>query len=344
MVLDRIGRIMKSLILAAVLLLPASVARAGFMLDKEVHTSSMTFSVTGIMRVAASTSTASTFTITLDGVTGDVESTNIDALEVSTAALQVTADALGVSTAAIQVTVDALSISTASNKVSIDTLDASTQSLASGAGLNDGAVTTNKIDGGAVTTSKISDDAVTFAKMSDNGCSVGQIPKIAGGGVWTCSADAGAGAGNSVQTVSVTSGASTTTTAIIPVDNTIPQLDEGSEWIRLAVTPVDAGNTLIIRALMDVSADLAGDVTCALFQDSISSATQAGIFTAGVAQEQGQISLLDTRTAGTTSEIIFQVQCGGGVGGTVRFNADPATGAKFGGVSNSGMTIREHQP
>ena len=50
-----------------------------------------------------------------------------------------------------------------------------------------------------------------------------------------------------VQVVNVQSGASATGTTVIPDDDTIPQNDEGDEYLTLAITPKSASNILVIE-------------------------------------------------------------------------------------------------
>jgi hypothetical protein len=70
---------------------------------------------------------------------------------------------------------------------------------------------------------------------------------------------------------SSTSSGSTTT--VIPLDNTIPQITEGAQVITLAaVTPSSAANTIEVTVSMLISASTLGTFTVALFRDSVANA------------------------------------------------------------------------
>ena len=146
------------------------------------------------------------------GVSTDTLQGVQDALGISTDTLQGVQNALGISTDTLQNVQDALGISTDTLQSVQDDLGVSTDSIASGVGLDPGAVTTSKLGDSsvttvkinlaavttsklapdAVTTAKIADDAVTKNKIAADGCTDGQILKLSGS-VWTCAADAGSG-------------------------------------------------------------------------------------------------------------------------------------------------------
>jgi len=80
-------------------------------------------------------------------------------------------------------------------------------------------------------------------------------------------------AGSVVQVVNTTSVAVATGTTTIPLDDTIPQNNEGTEFLTLAITPTNASNKLKIEVsgLWGTSADT-NWVILALFQDSTANA------------------------------------------------------------------------
>ena len=81
-----------------------------------------------------------------------------------------------------------------------------------------------------------------------------------------------------VQVVNTTSVAVATGTTTIPLDDTIPQNNEGTEFLTLAITPTNASNKLKIEVsgLWGTSADT-NWVILALFQDSTANALSAQI-------------------------------------------------------------------
>ena len=78
--------------------------------------------------------------------------------------------------------------------------------------------------------------------------------------------------GSVLQVARFDTGALATGTATIPIDDTIPQITEGTEFMTLAITPTSATSTLIIYVVINTSANLTQYNTMALFQDSTANA------------------------------------------------------------------------
>ena len=154
----------------------------------------------------------------------------------------------------------------------------------------------------------------------------------------------GAAATNSVvQIVNVQTGAVATTTVVMPHDDTIPQNDEGGEFMTLAITPKHASNKLKIEVKAIVTPVVgAYKTTTALFQDSTAGALAANYgFADGAAGQIRTAPFTHFMAAGTTSETTFKVRCGLHAAGTLTFNG--AAGArKYGGVLASSITITEY--
>jgi hypothetical protein len=146
-------------------------------------------------------------------------------------------------------------------------------------------------------------------------------------------------AGSVVQVVNVQTGAFSSTTTVIPFDNTIPQNTEGAELFTLSITPKSATSKLLIVANMQMTLSGTGWPAIAIFQDSTASAIAA---TAGyVATSTGGISIPLTyyMTSGTTSSTTFKLRFGPNFG-TAYVNSLGASQV-FGGVCISSMTISE---
>ena len=154
----------------------------------------------------------------------------------------------------------------------------------------------------------------------------------------------GTAATNSVvQIVNVQTGAVATTTVVMPHDDTIPQNDEGGEFMTLAITPKHASNKLKIEVKAIVTPVVgAYKTTTALFQDSTAGALAANYgFADGAAGQIRTAPFTHFMAAGTTSETTFKVRCGLHAAGTLTFNG--AAGArKYGGVLASSITITEY--
>jgi hypothetical protein len=146
------------------------------------------------------------------------------------------------------------------------------------------------------------------------------------------------------QVVNTQTGASGTTTTILPVDDTIPQNTEGAEFMSLAITPVDANSTLLIDVVFHGAPSVTLRwVTAALFKDSGADAIAAGTLGPQDAHGGANISFRHKMTAGTTSEITFKVRAGLNGTGTLTFNGNNGN-RLLGGVHASSITITEILP
>ena len=146
-----------------------------------------------------------------------------------------------------------------------------------------------------------------------------------------------------VQMVNTQTGAVATGTTIMPMDDTIPQITEGDQYMTLAITPVSASNRLIIevRAMFSVSVIEWGSV--ALFVGSTANALAAVTTVNGGAGYGDVLDLTHKVTAGVTSELTFKVRIGPGTASTITFNGSGGT-RQFGGVAASSITITEYTP
>lgn len=152
------------------------------------------------------------------------------------------------------------------------------------------------------------------------------------------------GGDNDIQVVSYQTGAYATGTTGFPYDNTIPQNTEGDQFMSLAITPTNANNKLKIDVVCFVNASVLGSniLVVALFQDSIANALACGLGD-GVYNKYGcyPIKFTHYMIAGTTSSINFKVRAGVSPAATCYFNGDVFTGALYGGVIASSITITE---
>ncbi len=146
-------------------------------------------------------------------------------------------------------------------------------------------------------------------------------------------------AGSIEQIVETSSGALVTlSTASLPEDDTIPQNNEGSEAMTLAITPVNTNNKLQITFTMVVGTGL-DQLIAALFQDSTAGAL-AATMTPINANGTGVLTLTHTMTAGTTSATTFKVRIGG-ASGTQYLNGASGGTRLLGGVMSSSIQIKE---
>jgi hypothetical protein len=149
--------------------------------------------------------------------------------------------------------------------------------------------------------------------------------------------------GQSVQVVNTMTKAVGTGTTQIPLDNSIPQITEGDQYMTQAITPTSASNKLKIEVIFVCAAPLSSrDVTVALFQDTTANALAAVCMTSGTANGVMTIPLTYYMAAGTTSATTFRVRAGMANAGTLTFNGSNGTQI-FGGICTSSITITEIQ-
>lgn len=146
-----------------------------------------------------------------------------------------------------------------------------------------------------------------------------------------------------VQVISSVTGAVATGTTVIPQDDTIPQITEGTEFITLAITPKSTTNILIISVSAYFAASTAGNyVGGGLFQDATASALAAGEAYADTANAIIVLSIQHRMVAGTTSSTTFRLRAGPRDAATVTFNG-ASSARRFGGVMASSIVITEYK-
>lgn len=142
---------------------------------------------------------------------------------------------------------------------------------------------------------------------------------------------------------------SSTTTALIPLDDTIPQNTEGTEILTCTITPQSASTNLLVVAnwnLAENTNTLDGSVIAAMFRDSTANAICAQV--GGWATSGGAYGALSNATqtmicrvaSGSTSATTFKLRVGGEVAGTYRWNGGNNS-RRFGGVLITNITIYE---
>jgi hypothetical protein len=181
---------------------------------------------------------------------------------------------------------------------------------------------------------------VTYTLPTNVAASCGLFLKSTCAGVLSWAA---AGGGVVKQFVSTQTGASATGTTTVPHDDTIPQNDEGDEYMTLAITPNHASNRLIIETTVNASPSAARWLTVALFQDTTAGALAAMHEYVDTGTGATTVTFSHVMVAGTTSSTTFKVRAGTGSASTLTFNGMSA-GRQLGGVIASGIRILEVEP
>jgi len=151
--------------------------------------------------------------------------------------------------------------------------------------------------------------------------------------------------GRVAQVVNYSSGALAVATALIPFDDTIPQITEGTEWGTLAITPILASSNLMIEVVLQVGRTnyLAGYQTAALFVDSTANAICVAAsyednYAASIAGMQTIAMRLYVAASSTTTRT-YKVRFGASAN-YMNINGVGA-GRIFGGMCVSSITITE---
>lgn len=146
--------------------------------------------------------------------------------------------------------------------------------------------------------------------------------------------------GDVVQAVTASSATYATGTTAIPVDNTIPQSNEGDQYLSVTITPTDATSSLEVEVLLYASHNSAPIAVCAaLFRDAGANALAAGYTALSTSGVITPAILRHVVAAGSTSATTFNVRAGGSAG-TLTVNG--AAGSSYlGGVMASRITVRE---
>lgn len=146
------------------------------------------------------------------------------------------------------------------------------------------------------------------------------------------------------QVVTYPTGAVATGATTIPLDDTIPQNNEGDQYMSLSITPKNVSSTLEIDVVVFVSNTASiNNLIAALFQDSTANALAAAFSAQYIATGVVCLAFKHVMTAGTTSATTFKVRCGSPAAGTTTFNGYSG-GRIFGGVLSSRITIKEYLP
>jgi hypothetical protein len=125
----------------------------------------------------------------------------------------------------------------------------------------------------------------------------------------------------------------------IPFDNTIPQSNEGDQYMQLVFTPKSASSRLFIDVTANFSSSGNINVTTALFQDANVNAIAASVSTIGGGTNTLNAKFTHQMPSPGIASTTFKVRLGGS-SGTTTFNGQGGVGL-FGGVMSSSIVIRE---
>jgi hypothetical protein len=131
------------------------------------------------------------------------------------------------------------------------------------------------------------------------------------------------------------------TSAVIPWDDTIPQISEGTQIIALNITPKSVTNKLRVRFDAVLVPDTGGvDAVAALFRDAIANALCATTVYLGDINHGVPISLVHEFVPATTSAVTLSVRVGPSNVAAVYWDGTSTT-RKLGGSQAVSVTVDE---
>lgn len=145
-----------------------------------------------------------------------------------------------------------------------------------------------------------------------------------------------------VQVVTQQTSAVSTGTTLIPLDDTIPQSGEGTEFLTAAIVPKSATNRLVIDVNLVCAYSVTAHKIGALFQDSTADAIAASDEFQQTAGGINTVKIRHDMVAGTTSSTTFKVRAGGNTAGTITVNGESGA-RRFGATTKSSITITEYK-
>lgn len=173
-----------------------------------------------------------------------------------------------------------------------------------------------------------------------NGASIGATTPSTGAFTTLSASGLVSGAGFAVNTAYQVFGSVASTASLMPFDDTVPQNTEGAQFLTVTITPKSASSLLVINVSLFVTASTLGDLSVALFKDSVAGALSA-TSRSQAAGYSTSLQLNHVMVAGTTSPIAFKVRAGSDLAGTLTVNGYGGTNRLFGGVMNSFISVTE---
>jgi hypothetical protein len=123
------------------------------------------------------------------------------------------------------------------------------------------------------------------------------------------------------------------------VDDTIPQIGEGTQIISVSITPKSITNKLRCRFRGQASPSAAVLVAAAMFNTAANAIAATATSTGGI-NNMGQLTLEYEFVPGVLTAQTITIRAGPSGAGAIRFNGTSA-GRAFGGVSVATLVVEE---
>ena len=213
-----------------------------------------------------------------------------------------------------------------------------------------GGIVAGQLASNSVSTVKIQDDAVTLAKLDGDAGFANKligydgsgdpVNITEGDGIDVSSSVIKLAAGTLVDRAYTTYTANSDITALIPYDDTIPQVGEGTEILSVSITPKTTTNRIRIRFQGFCGGNASvGTMSCALFINGAANAVQVSSTFNSTTDQPMNLVMEHEYVPGSTSAQTISVRVGPN-GGTMRMNG--TSGARrFGGAASATLVLEE---
>jgi len=132
----------------------------------------------------------------------------------------------------------------------------------------------------------------------------------------------------------------TTLSTVIPADDTIPQIGEGTEIISISITPIKASSIIKVSFNSFVGEAGGNSVIAALFKDGAANAVQASMVTPSTTNIPMPLGFEYSFSPGSTSPITLAVRVGANVGNAF-VNGTGVSTRRFGGAAAATLIAQE---
>jgi len=127
---------------------------------------------------------------------------------------------------------------------------------------------------------------------------------------------------------------------LMNLDDSIPQITEGDEYMALTFTPVSATNKIGIEVNIHLSSNISTNIITALFKDNLTDSIAASPEYGVAIDSIERLRLYHELIANTTNQLRFSLRAGGVASGTTTMNGVGGVRV-LGGVINSYIKIIE---
>jgi hypothetical protein len=129
-------------------------------------------------------------------------------------------------------------------------------------------------------------------------------------------------------------------TALVPVDNTIPQITEGTEYLTIAITPSTIGSRILIEADLIFYSSVLNIIITSLYKDSSANALKSIWQGTSNSYMETLTTLRYVYTPVNLTPIVFSVRAGLYLAGSLALNG--IGGLYLGGSLTSSISATEY--